>query len=107
MSLPRKGIRLVKVMDTEYEWTIRKKPTYMQGAFRCSMNLAVQSACKEGRTVLIVNLGVSRPDNWINPHQTMITPAVVRKIINAAINDGWNPNGGGKTFYYKYQIVKV
>lgn len=100
-------MRSLKVNNFEYQWTIRKKPTYWQGAFKDHMILAVQSTCEHVRTILIVDLGVSRPDNWIEPHQTMITPSIVRKIIRAAINDGWNPNGAGGKFEYLYQIPKT
>ena len=106
MSLPKKGLRSIKVKDVEYQWTIRKKPTYSQGVLDGRMSLVVQLACQDKRTVLVVNLGVSRPDNWIEPHQTMITPAIVRNIIISAINDGWNPNGTGGIFKYTYQIIK-
>jgi len=106
MSLPKKGLRSLKVNDAEYQWTIRKRPTYWQAAFKDHMILAVQTTGENARTILIVDLGVSRSDNLIDPHQTMITPSVVRKIIRAAINDGWNPNGKGK-FAYSYQIPKT
>ncbi len=106
MSLPRKGIRRIELEGTVYEWTVRKKPTYSQAAFETSMTLAVQLDSEEDSGVLIVDLGISRPDNWISPHQTAITPRVVKDIIYSALNAGWEPKTQRKTFKHKYQLNK-
>lgn len=72
-------------------WRIRKKPTYTQGAFKTPMCLAIQRADLRASSVLLVNLRLSRPDNWLSPHQTAVTPALVCEIILGALADGWDP----------------
>lgn len=105
MSIPRKGSRRVRVGGTEYAWRIREKPTYAQGALRAPMRLAVQ-ACTEGPgSVLIVDLGVSRPDNWVRPHQTSVTPAVVREMVRRALAAGWSPGKAGRPFSFRFGLI--
>src|SRR5688572_32058536 len=91
MALARKGHRTITVDDVKYEWAIRKKPTYSQGAFQTQMTIAIQRAGTGDRRVLIVNARISRPDNWIEPPQTSVTPVMVRSMITAALADGWQP----------------
>ncbi|MBN8231084.1 hypothetical protein JYK02_26540 [Corallococcus macrosporus] len=106
MSLPRKGSRRVEVDGTEYLWHIRRKPTHFQADFAGPMNLAVQALSEGPRRVLVVRLGISRPDNWIVPHQTGITTAMVREMIRRALRAGWKPLGAGPPFLFKYPVVK-
>ena len=91
MSIPRKGSRRVEVDGAEFRWVIRKDPTYAQGALRAPMVVAIQ--LEEGRSVCRVHLGVSRPDNWVAPHQTQVTPMLVRRMIREALGKGWVPSG--------------
>jgi hypothetical protein len=51
-----------------------------------------------------VDFGVSRPDNWIAPHQTSVTPKVVREVIAAAIAAGWQPEVAG-TFELGHRLI--
>ena len=95
MSLPKKGVRRIQIEGVTYAWLIRKQPTYCQGAFETSMNLAVQVAVCETPCLLLVDLCVSRPDNWVFPHQTMVTPATVKTIITTALAQGWKADSGG------------
>ncbi|PTL76593.1 hypothetical protein DAT35_49160 [Vitiosangium sp. GDMCC 1.1324] len=87
-AIPKKGSRRVRVGDTESAWRIRKKPTCAQGAFRAPMKWAVQACTTEPGSVLIGNRVVSHPDNWVRPHQTSVTPAVVRDIVRRALVAG-------------------
>jgi hypothetical protein len=105
MTLPRKGSRLVRVGEYEYAWRIRKKPTYMQGAFQAPMRVAVQRSNPPSHGVLVVDLVVSRPDNWISPHQTSVTPALIRDIIARAIATGWEP-ASTVPFALEYGIIR-
>lgn len=70
------------------------------------MTLAVQSCDPDARSVLVVSLGVSRPDNWLSPHQTSVTPAVVREVIAGALANGWKPNGETKPFFYEHPLIQ-
>jgi len=105
MTIPRKGSRRVRVGEDEYAWRIRKKPTYAQGAFQTPMSLAIQRCATDVGGVLIVNLVVSRPDNWISPHQTSVTPAVVQDIIAHAIAAGWDPEST-KSFSFEHGLIR-
>jgi hypothetical protein len=93
MSIPR------------YRWYIRRKPTYGEGAYLSPMHVAIESADEPG-TVLHVNLELSRPDNWIEPHQTALSPALVAEIIQAALSRGWEPKARGSTFRLAYPLAK-
>ncbi len=105
MTIPKKGSRRVCVEDVAYSWRIRKRPTYAQAAFESPMRLAIE-ACTEGpRSVLVVDLRVSRPDNWISPHQTSVTPALIRNMVVRAIALGWVPSGG-PPFRMEYPLVR-
>lgn len=106
MSLPRKGSRAVSHDQHRYRWHVRRKPTYAQGAFSTPMTVAIERIGDEPGTVLLVNLRVSRPDNWLDPHQTALTPAVVRKIIASALEAGWNPDAQGGAFEYEHGLIK-
>ena len=105
MSIPRKGIRKVEVDDIIYEWTVRKKPTYSQAVSQATMTLAVQLAEEDRPCVLVANLKVTRPDNWIEPHQTAVTPREVRALIGKALDAGWSPSAGGN-FSFEHGIIK-
>lgn len=105
MTLPSKGKRTISLGEERYEWSIRRKPTYTQGAFRSSMTIAVQRADIRGGCVLVADAIISRPDNWIKPHQTSVTPAVVRDIIKAALSEGWQPEQPGSAFRIEYPLI--
>jgi hypothetical protein len=106
MTIPKKGRRIVRVGDAEYAWRIRRKPTYLQGALQTPMTLAVQPCDLDARSVLVVSLSVSRPDNWISPHQTAVKPAMVREMISGAIASGWQPHGETSPFFYEYPLIR-
>jgi len=108
MSLARKGLRRLPVDGQIYEWRIRRKATYSQGIESGNMLLAVQADTdKNSRTLLVADLGVSRPDNWMIPHQTSVTPDMVVNIIFKALEKGWKPLQKGNTFFLDYPIVKI
>ncbi|MGE6758642.1 hypothetical protein ACQKGO_11555 [Corallococcus interemptor] len=70
------------------------------------MLLAIQPSEEGSRRVLVVDLDVSRPDNWMAPHATRITPAIVRDIIEKALAAGWKPRSGGGPLRFDYRVVK-
>ena len=104
MTIPRKGGRRLVVDGTLYTWRIRKAPTYFQAAFEAPMMVAIQAA-DAPRCPLVVSLGVSRPDNWIHPHQTGITPAQVVAIVRRALAEGWVPSRPGPAFCVEHPVV--
>ena len=103
--MARKRLRRVTVDDVMYEWAIRKKPTYVQGAFKTPMTIAIQRVDADVGCVLLVNAGISRPENWIAPHQTSVTPAMVRAMISGALADGWLPLGSGSAFRFNFPLI--
>jgi hypothetical protein len=105
MSMPSKGSRRIRVGDHDYRWRVRKKPTYHQGLEWSPMCVSIQS-CEEGSTsVLIADLRVSRPDNWLAPHQTGLSPSIVRSIIQRARASGWDPLGS-RSVLMEYGLIK-
>lgn len=106
MSIPRKGSRTLSHGEHHYRWHVRRKPTYVQGAFSTPMTVAIERVSDEPGTVLLVNLRVSRPDNWIGPHQTALKPATVREIITSALDAGWDPDAQGRAFEYEHGLIK-
>lgn len=106
MTAPRRGQRPLVVDGVAYEWRIRKRPTYTQAVHSTPMVIAIQARAEGPRQVLVVNLIVSRPDNWIATHQTGITPAMVCDIVRRALDAGWSPLGGGPAFRLDHGVVQ-
>ncbi|MCR9172693.1 MAG: hypothetical protein NXI10_09390 [bacterium] len=104
MSLPKKGSRIIEIETGTYRWLIRKKPTYDQGLGWATMTVAIESVKEDEKSVLLVNTGIYHPDNWVKPNQTAVTPSVIRKMILAAINDGWEPGASGP-YQFNYQLT--
>jgi len=69
------------------------------------MTLAIEKSDSLPASVLLVNLGISRPDGWIAAHQTSVTPFVVRRIIWRALAAGWNTSEGG-IFHFEHQLIQ-
>lgn len=106
MSLPRKGSRTVTVGDHRYRWHVRRSPTDRQATAAAPMCVAIERIADEPGTVLLVDLRVSRPDNWTSPHQTALKPATVRAIIAAALGAGWQPERPGAAYRFAYGLIK-
>ena len=105
MTLTRKGSRRVRVGDTEFLWRIRPRPTYRQAVEKGAMTVAIQAIGEGPRSVLVVDLCVTRPDNLLAPHETQLRPDRVRRIILAALADGWDPmQSRGATL--RYPIIR-
>jgi hypothetical protein len=67
------------------------------------------SVCRDGPgfcSVLVVNLRVTRPDNWISPHYTAVKPAMVREMIARALTAGWVPEGNASPFLLDYPLIR-
>ena len=103
MALPKKGLRTIEHGGKSYGWMIRRKPTYLQGCFQTPMTIAIQPLEVSHPKILHVTLNIDRPDNSISPHQTQITPRVIREIIEEALQSGWQSEGGGKEYPFQYR----
>ncbi|MBZ5708543.1 hypothetical protein [Nannocystis pusilla] len=94
MSLQSRGSRTVRIADEEWVWKIRRKATASQAAGITPMLVAVQRVAPPSPAVLIVDVGLSRPDNTASPHQTSVTPMLVRLMVRRAREEGWQPESG-------------
>jgi hypothetical protein len=103
VTLPRTGRRRVEHDGLGYYWLIRKRPTYRQG-IGSSFTMAVELADAPVKGALLVDFHISRPDNWLAPHQTSVTPKVVREVIAASLAAGWQPEVTG-TFEFRYPLI--
>jgi hypothetical protein len=104
VTLASKGRRRVEHGGRGYYWLIRKRPTYWQGAVGSSMTMTVELADAAIKGALLVDFGISRPDNWLRPHQTSVTPKLVREVIAAALSAGWQPEVAG-AFEFRYPLI--
>ncbi|MBX3184635.1 MAG: hypothetical protein KF915_18545 [Polyangiaceae bacterium] len=105
MSIPRKGSRTLTHAGHHYRWYVRRKPTYTQGAFKAPMTVAIERVADAPGTILLVDLIVSRPDNWLTPHQTALKPATIRAIIQAALEGDWDPETQGNAHPFEYSLI--
>jgi hypothetical protein len=105
MSMPSKGSRPIRVGGHDYRWRVRRTPTYDQ-AQGSPMSVSIQSCAEGARSVLVVNLRVTRPDNWFAAHQTALTPDIVRDIILRAMAAGWDPLGPRSPFAFEYGLIQ-
>lgn len=92
MSIPRRGIRKIRVDDIQYEWNIHHRER--RDAFYDLNRLVagIQLATEGERGVLVVDFGVTPPGNKRDPHKTSVTPKTIEEVIRKAISDGWKPN---------------
>ncbi|MCY1060689.1 hypothetical protein [Nannocystis sp. SCPEA4] len=101
MSLQSRGSRTVRIADEEWVWKIRRKATASQAAGITPMLVAVQRVAPLSPAVLIVDVGLSRPDNTASPHQTSVTPMLVRQAREA----GWQPESG-RGYRLLFQLIR-
>ncbi len=107
MGIPKRGRRTVDVDGAEYGWYVRKRGTYLQNVGDTPMTVAIERQRPKSPTpsALIVQLSVTRPDNWIETHQTGVLPRDIRLMIAQAMAEGWNPEGG-KRFLMRFAVIK-
>ena len=96
MAILKKGSRKITVDNTDYRWTIRRKPTYSQANGWSSLTVAIE-LYSEPKSKLVVTFPFSRPDNWIEPHGSAVTPKMVADSIRQAKKHGWRPSVKGPT----------
>ena len=102
MAIPRKGSRSITVDGVAYRWRIRQRPTYMQGAFGHSLNLAVELT-DDPKCTLLVELAQSHPCNWLGDPAVPVTPSEVAGHIRQALDAGWQPESQGGAFRFKIE----
>jgi hypothetical protein len=97
MAIPKKGTRIIEVNGRRFRWLVRRKPTYSQGNAWTHLTLAAELADTPA-SVLHVEFGFPRPDNWFRRESASVTPAVVADVIGEALSSGWRPEEPGPPF---------
>ncbi len=105
MSIPKRGSRTRVVDQTSYRWYVRKNPSKTAGLIESNMQVAIELVADHPTSVLIADLGVSRPDNWVRSHQTALKPRMISEIIRQGLAEGWNPEVPGPQFRTRYSLV--
>jgi hypothetical protein len=102
MAITKRGSRRIVVSGAHYRWTVRRKPSYGQALAESALTFAVELDAVNG-SVLVVNTGTARPDNWLKAASSVVTPKVVELAIRAALSQGWRPDIKGKPIYLQMQ----
>lgn len=107
MSIPKKGSRLLGIAGQRYRWRVRNRPTYSQALVDSGLVLAVEIATPPIGSVLIANLPLNHPANWLEQPGGSVTPALVTKIVQQALNAGWQPRCPGKQFRLDVSNIEI
>lgn len=84
MGLARKGSRTITVNDVVFRWAVSPDSGYMV--------IVAESESHAGqRMEAHVGYHAERPDE----KQARITPSVIRRAIELALHDGWQPDRAG------------
>jgi hypothetical protein len=83
MTLARRGSRRIRINDEVYRWT-----------------LSADDEPGLGVVVEAADAPAQRMVTWFN-HGCIITPAVVRHCVVAALADGWRPRERGPELRYR------
>jgi hypothetical protein len=94
VSINSRGSRTVRIGEEEWVWKIRRNPTAAQASGATPMLVAVQRVAPLSRAVLVVDVGLTRPDNSGARHETAVTPMLVRLMVARAREAGWQPDSG-------------
>ncbi len=83
-----------------YRWRVRPDPTDTEGAHAGALTFTVHA--EDGGSVLMVEPGGPRPDNWLGRRGVVVTPAVAAAAVRRAIAAGWQPGELGSAFSLRY-----
>jgi hypothetical protein len=107
MSIPKKGSRLLSIAGQRYRWRVRNRPTYGQALLDSGLVLAVEIATPLIGSVLIANLPLNHPSNWLEQPGGSVTPALVKQIIQHALTMGWQPHCPGEQFRLDVRNIEI
>lgn len=101
MGIPKKGSRLITVAGRQFRWLLKGYRRYIGNSYPCP-TVTVQVVDDRPGQVLQCHLGnkvtggpepeIDAGECWL---KTVVTPADVAHIIEAAMTQGWNPDEGG------------
>ncbi|HZK79783.1 MAG TPA: hypothetical protein VFC46_01925 [Humisphaera sp.] len=108
MGLKRKGSRLIRVGGESYRWTISSSAQAESGF----ISVIIESAEQPGQRIVVrtpcrnfwLDFSDMRDNPPIPPQAPYcpVTPAMVQKIILAALAAGWAPQRRHKNFNYQW-----
>ena len=107
MALTRKGTRPIAVDGVNYRWYVRRKPSYGQALALSNLTVAVALDAPSGGSVLLVDVGRPRPDNWMGTAEAAVCPADVARYVRAARAAGWEPSAPGRAFRLNAEQMDV
>jgi hypothetical protein len=102
MAIAKRGSRRIVVDGVKYRWTVRRKPSYGQAIAETPLTFAVELETAKG-SVLVVDTGSARPDNWVEATSSTVTPKLVEQCIREAVAKGWRPAAKGKPLTLRVQ----
>jgi|GEM_PF-1242142 len=97
MTLPKKGTRSISINGVLYRWSVRRKPTYLQGIGQSHMSVAVEREDAPQQTLRII-LPVPRRDNWLLLPGYVVKPSDIARWVPKALTEGWVPHMSGAAF---------
>ncbi len=97
MTLPKKGARSISIDGVLYRWSVRHKPTYVQGIGQSHMSVAVEREDAPQQTLRIV-LPAFRCDNWLLLPGYVVKPSDIARWVPKALAAGWVPDMRGAAF---------
>ena len=103
MTLARKGTRAISVDGVGFRWKIRGRPTYCQGLGWVPLTFVAESANGQG-SLLVVELPVAHPGNWLDLPTASVTPSLVASSIRSAVDTGWLPEQPGPVLRVKAKL---
>ena len=101
MALPTKGSRKIVVDGVEYRWAIRRKPTYFEATNQAGLRAAVELH-ENPVSVLTIDFGFARNDNWLNDSKVEVRPRHIQEAIQQALASGWEPGTKSKNHELQY-----
>ncbi len=97
MALPKKGLRKLDYEGNTYGWKIGKRPDN-DNLGTSPITVAIQQMDVRKTQVLYARLSISYV------HMETIGPAYIIDIIDEALDKGWKPDAGGKTFEFDCNV---
>ena len=113
MALKRKGSRLIRVGNESYRWTISRSAqaesgcisVIVEAANQPGQRIAVRTPCRDF-WLDFDDLRDAPPADFPNAYRP-VTPAIVQKIIVAALAAGWLPKQHQKTLAYEWTSDEI
>lgn len=93
-----KGGRRITVRDTDFQWVFTHPPVRIMGDSPTHATVTVQGVDLHGKLQAEVISNQEPLDNYTaehGGHRASLTPADTKRIIEHALDTGWNPHAKG------------